>query len=163
MRLEALAAACAAGFVCILAVAAYWDPTIRVLHAAEAIPYVLAGVLCLRRRTFGYALAVVSGLFWLWTGAFLTTFVRNGFGRVAMLARTGHVDRPDVLIAAPAGIFTGGLALCAAVAYVRHSSKRPRDILILLGSLAAVAVFFLTIFALFAPRYLSMFPFLRSR
>lgn len=163
MRLEALAAVCAAGFVCILAIAAYWDPTIRVLHTAEAMPYVLAGGLSLRRRTFGYALAIASGLFWLWMGAFLSTFVRNGFERVAMLARTGHVDRPDVLIAAPAAVFTAGLALCAAAAYVRHSSKRPRDIVVLLGSFAAVAAFFLGIFALFAPRYLSMFPFLRSQ
>lgn len=161
MRLEALAAACAAGFVCILAIAAYWDPTIRVLHTAEAIPYVLAGVLCLRRRTLGYALAVASGLFWLWMGAFLTTFVRNGFERLAILARTGHVDRPDVLIAAPAAVFTAGLALCAAAAYVHHSTKRPRDVAILLGSLGAVAAFFFAIFALFAPRYLSMFRFLR--
>jgi ABC-type Na+ efflux pump permease subunit len=160
MRLERLAAACAAGFVCVLAIAAYWDPTIRMLHTAEAIPYVLAGALCLRRRTVGYALAVASGLFWLWTASFLTTFVRNGFERVAMLARTGHVDRPDVLIAAPAAILTGGLALFGAAAYIRHTSKRSRDILLFSGCLAGVAAFFLAIFALFAPRYLSMFPFL---
>lgn len=161
MRLERVGAACAAGFVCILAIAAYWDPTIRVLHTAEAIPYVLAAVLCLRRRIVGYALAVASGLFWLWLGAFLTTFVRNGFERVAMLARTGHLDRPDVLIAAPAAIFTGGLAICGAAGYLAHTPKRSRDILVFLGCLAGVAAFFLAIFALFAPRYLSMFPFLR--
>lgn len=146
-----------------LAIAAYWDPTIRVLHTFEAIPYVVAGVLCLRRRTSGYALAVASGAFWLWTASFLTTFVRNGFERVAMLARTGHVDRVDVLIAAPAAIFAGGLAVCGAAAYVRHSPKRPRDVLIFLGCFAGIAVFFVSMFALFAPKYLGMFRVLWAR
>lgn len=157
MRLEALAAACAVGFVGILAIAAYWDPSIRVLHTFEAIPYLVAAALCLRRRTLGYALAVAGGLFWLCSGALLTTFVRNGFERVAMLMRTGHVDRPDVLIAAPAGIFTAGLAVFGAAAYVWHAPKRPRDAATFLGSLAGTTAFFLMIFALFAPRYLKIF------
>lgn len=161
MLLEALAAACALGFVVILALAAYWDPTIRWLHTVEAVPYLLAAILCLRRSTYGYTLAVAGGVFWLWMGSFLTTFVRNGFERVAMLASTGHVDRPDILIAAPAAVFAGGLALSAAGAYSRHARKRPRDAAIFFGALTAIAVFFLTIFAIFAPRYLQMFRFLR--
>src|SRR6266513_5857450 len=98
------AAACSVIFIAMLAVAAYWDPTIRVLHVFESLPYFAAAALCLRHNRFGYALGVVSGAFWLWTAGFLTTFVRNGFERLAMLIRTGAVDRFDILIAVPAAI-----------------------------------------------------------
>src|SRR2546426_214698 len=100
--IDVFAAACATAFVVILGIAAYWDPTIRVLHVFESLPYVMAAVLSLRRQKSGYMLGAASGAFWLWTAGTLTTFVRNGFERVAMLVRTGHVDRPDILIAAPA-------------------------------------------------------------
>src|ERR1051326_4048907 len=94
---DALIAICALGFVIVLAIAAYWDPTIRVLHAVEAIPYVAAAILCLKRLRFGYPLGAVSGAFWLWSSTFLTTFVRNGFERFAMLIRTAPLDRPHLL------------------------------------------------------------------
>src|SRR4051812_12997233 len=89
-------------FVAILALAAYWDPTIRVLHTFEAVPYVVAAVLAVRRSKVGYALGVASGAFWLWLAGWLVTFVRNGFEMLAVLLRTGRMVRPDVLIAVPA-------------------------------------------------------------
>ena len=102
--IDSLAAVCATAFIFILGIAAYWDPTIRVLHVFESLPYIVSAALCLRRRKFGYMLGAASGAFWLWTAGTLTTFVRNGFERVSMLLRTGHVDRPDILIAAPAAL-----------------------------------------------------------
>jgi hypothetical protein len=154
---DVLAAACAAIFVVILAVSAYWDPTIRVLHVFEAIPYVAAGALCLRRHKFGYLLGAASGAFWLWCAGTLTTFVRNGFDRLALLIRTGTVDRPDVLIAVPAAMATGGLVLFSAWGYSRLRSKSWADLVRFIATFALVFAFFLAIFALFAPRYLGMF------
>jgi hypothetical protein len=78
-RIDVIAAICAAAFIAVLAVSAYWDRGIRVLHVFESLPYLLAAVLCLRRKKLGYALGVASGVFWLWTAGFLTTFIRNGF------------------------------------------------------------------------------------
>src|SRR4029078_10829506 len=92
------AAVCAAAFVVVLAVSAYWDPRIRVLHVFEALPYLLAAVLCVRSRKAGYALGIAGGAFWIWCRGFLTTFVRNGFERLNLLIRTGSVDRADILI-----------------------------------------------------------------
>src|SRR5258708_38861262 len=100
-------AVCAVFFVGVLAVAAYFDPSIRLLHVFEALPYLLAAALCLRRIKFGYVLAAVSGAFWLWTAGCLTTFVRNGFERDPMLARTGAVDRVADLISPPRTRATG--------------------------------------------------------
>src|SRR6188474_2861191 len=86
---DRLAAGCAALFILILGIAAYWDSSIRVLHVFEALPYGLAGVLCLRRSRLGYMLGAASGGFWLWMAGTRTSFVRNGFERVAMLVTTG--------------------------------------------------------------------------
>jgi hypothetical protein len=57
----------------------------------------------------------------------LTTFIRNGFERLEMLARTGSVDRPDILIAVPAALAAAGLALSSAIGYGRLSYKTWRD------------------------------------
>ena len=140
-----------------LAIAAYWDAAIRILHLFEAIPYLLAAALIVRRSRIGYMLGIASGAFWLWTAGFLTTFIRNGFERLAALVRTGHVDRWDIFIAVPAAIGAGGLALFGAVSYLRSPDKSPTDAGTFLGTTAIVAVFFVVIFFAFAPQYLGMF------
>jgi hypothetical protein len=154
---ERLAAGCAAIFIVILSIAAYWDPSIRVLHAFEALPYGLAAVLCLRQRKLGYLLGVASGAFWLWMAGTLTSFVRNGFERVAMLLNTGRVDRWDQFIAAPAALSTGGLALFSLWGYSRLRAKTPVDLAIFVLALAIVALFFVMLFWLLAPQYLALF------
>jgi hypothetical protein len=150
-------AACSFVFIIILGIAAYWDSSIRVLHAFESLPYVVVIVLSLSSNRFGYPLGFASGAFWLWTAGFLTSFVRNGFERLVMLVRTGSVDRVDILIAAPAAMATGGLVLLSLIGYVRQPAKSPRDLALLLIALLIVPAFFIAIFAAFAPQYLGMF------
>jgi len=156
-KLAVAVAVCAVFFVAILAIAAYFDPSIRVLHVFEALPFLLAAALCLGRKKFGYALAAVSGAFWLWTAGCLTSFVRNGFERVVMLARTGAVDRVDILIAAPAALAAGGLVVFSLFGYLRLPGKSWRDFPLLLAAFILVPVFFIAIFYAFAPQYLGMF------
>lgn len=155
--IDRLAALCATAFIVILAIAAYWDHTIRVLHVFESFPYALAAALCLRGRKSGYMLGVAAGGFWLWMAATLTTFVRNGFERLSMLLRTGHVDRPDILIAAPAALVTGGLVVFSLWGYARLRDKSWSDAGLFVAATASVAGFFVAIFAGFAPQYLGMF------
>ena len=145
------------GFILVLALAAYWDRSIRLLHFVESFPYLLAAALCLCNRKPGYALGFSAGAFWLWTASALTTFVRNGFERLVMLITTGHVDRPDILIAVPAAITTGGLALCCLWGYTLLPDKKRRDLGLFASALLLVAAWFIGIFALFAPQYLAMF------
>lgn len=154
---DVLIALCAFAFIVVLAIAAYWDPTIRVLHFFEAVPYLAAAILCLRRIRFGYPIGAVSGAFWLWSATFLTTFVRNGFERLSMLLHTGHVDRPDILIAAPGAIACGGLLLFSLAGYLQQPAKSGRDAALFLAAFVLVSAFFLAIFAVFAPQYLGMF------
>ena len=151
------AAICSAVFIVVLAVSAYWDPSIRVLHVFEALPYVAVAVLCLRRDKIGYALGAASGACWLWMAGFLTSFVRNGFQRLITLYHTGGLDRPDLLIAVPAAMATGGLLLFSVAGYARHPARSWRDLGLFGGALVGVLLFFILIFAGFAPRYLAMF------
>jgi hypothetical protein len=111
----------------------------------------------LRKSTLGYAVGFVSSVFWLWMAGSLTTFVWNGFQRVAMLMRTGAVDRPDVLIAAPAAMATAVLALSSIAGYARLPGKSWRDAAIIAAALVLVPAYFLAIFAAFMPQYLEMF------
>jgi len=140
-------------FIVVLAVSAWWDPTIRALHVAEAIPYAAAAVLCLRRRTFGYALGFAAGAFWLAMATTRTAFVRNGFQRLF----AGDFSRPDLVIAVPAAIATAALALFSILGYARLPGKSGRDALLFVAALALMPVFFIAIFAAFQPRYLALF------
>lgn len=155
--IDTLAAACATSFVIILGIAAYWDRTIRVLHVFEALPYAGAAVLCLRQRKFGYMLGAAAGAFWLWTAGTLTTFIRNGIERVAMLLRTGHVDQLDILIAVPAALAAAGLVVFSLWGYSRLRDKSWGDLALFVTITALVTGFFVAIFAVFAPQYLGMF------
>ena len=156
-KTDLAAAACSMTFVVILGIAAFWDRNIRVLHVFESLPYLIAATLSLRQSKFGYALGVASGAFWLWTAGFLTTFIRNGFERLATLIRTGSVDRLDILIAVPAAIATGGLVLFSVAGYASLPKKSWHDSGLLLAASVLVSLFFVVIFAAFAPQYLGMF------
>ncbi len=86
-----------------------------------------------------------------------TTFVRNGFERVAMLLRTGHVDRWDQFIAAPAALATAGIVAFSVWGYLRARGKASTDVVLLAVAFGVVAGFFLAIFVAFAPQYLALF------
>jgi len=154
---DILAAACAAAFILVLGISAYWDASIRVLHVFEALPYGLAAALSIRQRKFGYLLGAASGGFWLWMAGTQTSFVRNGFDRLSMLITTGHVDRWDQFIAAPAALSTGGLVVFSLWGYSRLPTKRALDLVHFGIAVALVTVFFAVIFWLFAARYLTLF------
>jgi hypothetical protein len=157
-KADTAVALCSATFIAVLAVAAYWDPNIRVLHVFESFPYLLAAILCLRHVRSGYAFGVVSGGFWLWTAGFRTTFIRNGFEQLGALLRTGTVERADILIAVPAALATAGLVIFSSVGYAQSPNKSSRDLRTLLLAVVSVPLFFILIFAAFAPQYLAMFP-----
>jgi hypothetical protein len=149
-----LIAASAALFVAILALAAYWDRSIRVLHVFEALPYLVAAALGFRGRKVGYAVGVASGLFWLFQAGYLVTFVRSGFEVLAASLRSGRIVRPDVLIAVPAALGTAGLVVFSAIGYAARRDKSWRDGGIFAAAFVIVSAFFVAIFAAFAPQFL---------
>lgn len=66
-----------------------------------------------------------------------------------MLVTTGHVDRWDQFIAAPAALSTGSLVVFSVWGYSRARAKAPVDLAIFVVVLAMVALFFVIIFWLF--------------
>lgn len=144
-------------FVIVLIISAILDKSIRVLHSIEALPYIIGPIFCLKRSKMGYAISFASGAFWFWSATFLTSFVRNGFEQLYGLIRTGAVARFDILIAVPAAIGTGGMAICALTGYLRLPGKSIKDSWLFLSALVLITGFFLAIFKLLAPNYLEMF------
>jgi hypothetical protein len=150
--------ASAALFVGVLFVSAVMDPTIRILHTFESIPYIALAATARRRRSkFTYAFAFGAGAVWLWCGAWLTTFVKNGFQTLALSVSSGQVHRPDLLIAIPAALSTGGLVLFGILGYARVQRRSLLDGLVFLGWFMAIWGYYLAIFATTAPRFLQMF------
>jgi Na+-transporting NADH:ubiquinone oxidoreductase subunit NqrB len=85
---------------------------------------------------------------------FLVTFVRNGFEVLAASLRAGKILRPDTLIAVPAALGTAGLVVFSAVGYVVRRQKSWRDVVAFAAAFILVALFFVAIFAAFAPQFL---------
>jgi hypothetical protein len=144
----------AAVFVIVLAAAAYWDPSIRVLHVFESLLYVAAATLCVRHARFGYALGVASGIFWLWLAGRGSTFILNGFQVMAMSLRAGHIVRPDILIAVPGAVAMAGLVACSLAGYARLPGNSWRDVGLFALAMVIVTAFFVAIFESFAPQFL---------
>ena len=151
------AAISALAFAVVLAVSAYFDRSIRWLHAFEAIPYIAAAALCWRLSKHGFALGIAAGGLWFSMGAFRTGFVRNGLEQLNHWIHSGLLERPDQLIALPAAASTLALALFSAAAYIRLTRKRWSDLGVLALYVFLVVTFFMAIFAVFAPRYLRVF------
>ena len=147
-------AACACAFVVVLAVAAYWDASIRVVHAFEALPYIAVAILCARQKKVGYALGAMAGLLWLGLASRGSTFIESGFQVLAVSLRTEHVVRPDLLIAVPGALATGGLTVCSAIGYGQLTNRRLSDAALFGGAAALVILFFFGIFAAFSPQFL---------
>jgi hypothetical protein len=147
-------AVCACMFVVVLAVAAYWDASIRVVHVFEALPYIAAAILCARQRKAGYALGVMAGLLWLGLAGRGSTFIENGFQVIAVSLRTHNVVRPDLLIAVPGALATTGLTVFSAIGYGQLTNRRLSDAALFGGAAIFVTAFFFGIFALFSPQFL---------
>jgi hypothetical protein len=145
-------------FVVVLAVSAYWEKDIRWLHFFQAWMYVAAMVLSLRRSRWGYFIGISAAGLWDYTNIFATTFFLNGLEQLAIWVRTGHLARPDLLIAVPAW-FSNLLVVAGCLwAYSRLREKPVSDIGRFVVIFALTTGFFALDMALFQPRYLGIFP-----
>jgi hypothetical protein len=85
----------------------------------------------------------------------LVTFVRNGFDTLVVLLFTDRMMRPDILIAVPAAAGAAGLVVFSLAGYFRLRDKSWRDVGMFGAAFVVVPVFFVAIFAAFAPRFLA--------
>ena len=145
-------------FILVLAFSAYWQADIRWLHFFQAWMYVAAIVLGLRRNRWGYFIGISAAGLWDYTNLFATSFFVNGLQQLSRWMHTGHLARPDLLIAVPAW-FSNLLVVAGCLwGYGRLRGKMPSDAGRFLVAFALTTGFFAAAMALFQPRYLSIFP-----
>jgi hypothetical protein len=145
-------------FVVVLFVSAVFQPDIRWLHFFQAWMYIAAIALTLRGSAWGLFLGFsVAGL-WDYANLFVTSFLTGGIEELLRWIHTGHLARPDQLIAVPAWLGNFLVVTGCAWAYSRRARKTWRDLARLVLTFALSAGFFAADMALFQPRYLRMFP-----
>ena len=145
-------------FVFALFMSAYWEADIRLLHFFQAWMYLSTMYLTLRHNRWGYFLGFSIAVFWDYTSAFVTTFFRSGLSNLAGSISTGHLQRPDQMIAIPAFFGNVFLALGCIWAYFGRRDQSRSDAWKLLAAFALSTGYFWLDIALFQPRYLGLFP-----
>jgi len=145
-------------FILVLGVSAVWEADIRWLHFFQAWMYVATIMLAFRKSRWGYFIGISAAGLWDYTNIFATTFFFNGLQQLSQWIQTGHLQRPDLLIAVPAW-FSNLLVVIGCVwAYSRLPEKALGDAARLAITFALTTGFFALDMALFQPRYLGLFP-----
>jgi hypothetical protein len=145
-------------FVLVLGLSAYWESDIRWLHFFQAWMYIAAMVLSFRGDRWGYFIGVSAAGLWDYTNIFATTFFLNGLQQLSEWIQTGHLARPDILVAVPAW-FSNFLVIVGCLwAYLRLPVKRYSDMGRFLAAFALTTGFLAADMAVFQPRYLALFP-----
>ncbi len=145
-------------FILVLAVSAYWEADIRWLHFFQAWMYIATILLSSRRNRWGYFTGIsVAGL-WDYTNIFATTFLSNGLQHLSEWIHTGHLQRPDLLIAIPAWLSNFAVIVGCVWGYLRLRDRSWSDPVRLLLTFTLTTGFFALDMYLFQPRYLGIFP-----
>jgi hypothetical protein len=145
-------------FTLMLGLSAFWEPDIRWLHFFQAWMYAATIVLSLRRSSWGYFIGISAAGLWVYANIFATTFFFNGLEQLSGWVHTGHLERPDLLIAVPAW-FSNLLVVAGCLwRYFSTKTKSWRDIGRFLLTFAITTGFFALDMAVFQPRYLGLFP-----
>ena len=145
-------------FIAVLAVSAYWEADIRWLHFFQTWMYIATIALSLHGNRWGYFIGISAAGLWDYCNIVATSFFWNGLQQLSGWMHTGHLARPDLLIAVPAW-FSNFLVVMGCVwMYARQDEKRGSDIVRFLVCFALTTGFFAADMAIFQPRYLALFP-----
>lgn len=145
-------------FILVLIVSAAFEADIRWLHFFQSLMYVVAIALTLRGSAWGYFIGFSIAVLWDYVSLAVTTFLANGVAELLPWIRTGHLARPDQLIAIPAWLANLLVIIGCAWAYSRQTKKSWQDLAKFLIALVLSTGFFALDMALFQPRYLALFP-----
>jgi hypothetical protein len=144
-------------FILVLAVAAAWEPDIRLFHFFQAWMYFAAIALGLRRNRWGYFIGISAAGLWDYANLFATTFFFNGLQQLSRWVSTGHLARPDLLISVPAWFSNLLVVIGCLWGYSRLAEKSLGDAARFVVTFSLTTGFFALEMALFQPRYLALF------
>jgi hypothetical protein len=148
----------AAFFILVLAISAIWQADIRWLHFFQAWMYVATIVLALRRNRWGYFIGISAAGLWIYANLVATTFFFNGLEQLSQWVHTGHLSRPDLVIAVPAWFSNLFVVLGCLLGYFLMPRKSLSDAGRFLVTFVLTTGFFALDMAIFQPRYLGLFP-----
>jgi hypothetical protein len=142
-------------FIFALALSAVFDPSIRVLHALQALIYVAVIILTRRGNAWGFGAGCLIAAFWNYVNLFVTTFIRAGLEQLATLIHSGQLLRPDLLVAviAAAGHFL--MIVACLVGFLRTRPSLRQWGQFLAGGILAVAYLVVIIFTT-GPQYIGL-------
>lgn len=118
-------AAGAGFFIFALFLSAVFDPRIRMLHTLQTLLYIAVIVLTQQKSAWGFGAGFFIAVLWNYTNLFVTNFVRAGAQQFVILVTTGHLHRPDLLVALVAA---GGHFLMIAACLAGFLRLRPRGV-----------------------------------
>lgn len=133
-------------FIFALVVSAVFDPGIRVLHALQVLIYVATLLLVRRDSAWGYGAGFFSAALWNYTNLFITNFIVAGLSQLWALVTTGHVARPDLIVAVAAGVGHAAMIVGCAAGFLRSRPARNRWAAFVGGGVIAVAYFVVIIY-----------------
>ncbi len=145
-------------FIFVLALSAVWEADIRWLHFFQAWMYLAAMVLGLRQNRWGYFIGISAAGLWDYANVVATTFFFNGLEQLAQWVRTGHLGRPDLLIAVPAWFSNLFVVMGCVWAYARLPKKSFGDAARFVMTFVLTTGFLALDMFIFQPRYLGLFP-----
>lgn len=145
-------------FILVLAVSAFWEADIRWLHFFQAWMYIAAITLGLRRNRWGYFIGISAAGLWDYANIVATTFFFSGLQQLSLWIHTGHLERPDLLIAVPAWFSNLAVVIGCLWEYSRLSGKSLSDAGKFLLTFVLTTGFFALDMLVFQPRYLGLFP-----
>jgi hypothetical protein len=113
-------------FVVALAASVFFDPSIGVLHAVQALIYVAVMVLAQRESPLGFGAGFAIALLWNGANLFATGFIAAALHTLQAVLSTGHISRPALLLVlvGAAGHFLM-IAGCLAGFFRSSGGRRP--------------------------------------
>jgi len=142
-------------FIFALVLSAVFDPSIRLLHALQALIYVAVIVLTRRDSAWGFGAGVIISALWNYANIFYTNFFKAGLEQFGGLLHTGQLHRPDLMVAvvAAAGHFL--LIVACLAGFLRLRPRAMQWGQFLAGGVLAVGYFMLIIWTT-GPQYIGL-------
>ena len=91
-------------FLTALAISAFLEPRLRVLHSFQSLIYVAVVVLARRNSPWGFGIGAIMAAALNCLNLFVTHLMQTGMALLLSLIRTGHIGQPVTLMVAIGGI-----------------------------------------------------------